>query len=277
MTLDATLSRPRAARLRTPWRRLRLVAALALLAGALAGAWLWMRDSPLVAVHQVEISGTTTADGPRVDAALRDAARGMTTLHVRDARLRDAVAGFASVADVRAHADFPHRLVIEVIEQRPVAALLLGSGRRVAVTAAGIALPDVPAAGDLPDVALPAAVAPTRVGDPRTRAALAVAAAAPRPLLQRAARFFWGRDGLTLDLRAGPPLIFGSPAEARAKWTAAARVLAEPSAVGATYLDLRIPGRVAAGGLGPVVAENSDGDAESNPQPQGENSPTLNP
>lgn len=277
MTLDATLSRPRATGLRMRWRRLRLVAALAVLAGVLVGTWLWLRDSPLVAVRDVRISGTTAADGPRVDAALRDAARGMTTLHVRQARLRDAVAPFASVAGVRTHADFPHKLVIEVIEQRPVAALLLDGGRRVAVTAAGVALPDVPADSDLPDVALPGAVAPARVGDGRTRAALAVAAAAPGPLLGRAARVSWGPDGLTLAMRGGPPLIFGSPTDLRAKWTAAARVLAEPSAVGATYLDLRIPGRVAAGGLDPVVSEDAYGDTQSNPQPQGENSPTLNP
>ena len=55
-----------------------------------------------------------------------------------------------------------------------------------------------------------------------------------------------------LDLRDGPDLIFGDARRAAAKWAAAARVLAEPSAAGATYLDLRVPERVAAGGLGPV-------------------------
>jgi cell division protein FtsQ len=277
VTLDRTLSRPRAARLRLPWRRLRLVLVLAVLAALLAGAWMWLRDSSLVAVRQVEIAGATSADAPRVEAALRSAAREMTTLHVRVATLRDAVAPFASVAGVRAHADFPHRLVIEVVEQRPVAALLLDGGRRVPVTGAGEVLADVPAGAGLPDVAIPGAAPPARVNDARTRAALAVAAAAPAPLLRRAARFSWGPDGLTLDMRGGPPLTFGSAGDVRAKWAAAARVLADPSAVGATYLDLRIPGRVAAGGLGPVVAESPDGDTESNPQPQGENSPTLNP
>src|SRR3712207_9010914 len=43
---------------------------------------------------------------------------------------------------------------------------------------------------------------------------------------------------------------FGSPDDAAAKWAAAARVLAAPSSAGATYLDLRVVGRVAAGGLG---------------------------
>jgi cell division protein FtsQ len=63
-----------------------------------------------------------------------------------------------------------------------------------------------------------------------------------------------GPRGLSAQLESGPPLIFGASTEAAAKWVAAARVLAEPSAAGATYLDLRVPGRVAAGGLGPVAA-----------------------
>jgi cell division protein FtsQ len=258
MTLDRTLRRP----------RLRLLLVPVVVAAALVGAFLWLRDSPLVAIRHVEISGATTADASRVEAALRDAAREMTTLHVRQATLRDAVATFPSVAAVRAHADFPHRLVIQVVERRPVAAELEPDGRRVAVTAGGISMPDVSAAG-LPDVAVPPG--------PRTRAALAVAAAAPRPLLARAARLWWGREGLEVDMREGPPLVFGSASGAGVKWAAAARVLADPSAAGATYLDLRIPGRVAAGGLGPVAVEQADGDAQTNPQPQGENSSTVNP
>ena len=61
-----------------------------------------------------------------------------------------------------------------------------------------------------------------------------------------------------------PELLLGDPE--------AARVLAESSAAGATYLDLRIPGRVAAGGLAPVTPEEEN----SNLQPEAENSPTLN-
>ena len=66
---------------------------------------------------------------------------------------------------------------------------------------------------------------------------------------------FYGPRGMTLDLRDGPDLFFGSGEAAADKWMAAARVLAEPSAEGAVYLDLRIPGRVAAGGVGPIEPE----------------------
>ena len=51
------------------------------------------------------------------------------------------------------------------------------------------------------------------------------------------------------ELRDGPELIFGDDSRRRAKWTAAARVLADPEAEGAAYVDVRIPGRPAAGGL----------------------------
>ena len=94
-----------------------------------------------------------------------------------------------------------------------------------------------------------------RVQDRRALAALKVAAAAPAELRERAERLFWGEDGLSVDLRNGPELMFGSARDARTKWTAAARVLAEESSAGATYLDLRVAKVVAAGGVGPVTPE----------------------
>ena len=52
-----------------------------------------------------------------------------------------------------------------------------------------------------------------------------------------------------VELRDGPELIFGDATHVRAKWIAATRVLADPEAAGATYIDVRLPGRPAAGGL----------------------------
>ena len=51
------------------------------------------------------------------------------------------------------------------------------------------------------------------------------------------------------ELRDGPELIFGPATRLRAKWAAAARVLADLEARGASYVDLRIPSRPAVGGL----------------------------
>ena len=60
-------------------------------------------------------------------------------------------------------------------------------------------------------------------------------------------------DGVVVELHEGPELIFGDGRRAEAKWIAATRVLADPDAEGATYIDVRLPGRPAAGGLSGVT------------------------
>jgi cell division protein FtsQ len=228
--------------------------AVVLLAAALAGGWMWLRDSSLARVTEVTITGATTSEESRVEAALENAARDMTTLHVRREALESAVEPYPSVAGIEVRTDFPHRMSIEVREHRPVAALDV-DGRRIPVSGDGVVLTGVRASDDLPAIRRDTAPPESKVDDRRTRAALAVAAAAPEPLLERARRLWWGQKGLMLDLRNGPPLVFGTPDAARMKWAAAARVLAEPSAAGSTYLDLRAPGRVGAGGVGPIPQE----------------------
>jgi cell division protein FtsQ len=232
---------------------LRGFASVTVLAALLAGGWLWLRDSSLARVTEVRVTGATTSEEGRIRAALERAARDMTTLHVREQVLHDAVAAYPSVAGLRVDTDFPHGIAVEVLEHRPVAAIEV-DGRRTPVSGGGIVLNGVQADRTLPSIGRDQTPA-GRVDDARTRAALAVAAAAPQALLERSERLSYGPDGLTIDLRDGPPLVFGSRDDAAAKWAAAARVLAEPSAAGATYLDLRVPGRVAAGGLGPVPQE----------------------
>jgi cell division protein FtsQ len=241
---------------------LRGFAAVMLLAVVLGAGWLWVRDSGLAKVTTVTVTGSTTSEESAIRAALDSAAREMTTLHVKQDVLDDAVSQYTSVAGLRVRKDFPHKLSIEVLERRPVAALDV-DGRRVPVSSSGIVLTGVRADRDLPSIKQDATPPDGRVSDQRTRAAIAVAAAAPTELLRRSERLWWGQRGLTLDLRDGPPLYFGSGDDSDLKWAGAARVLAEPSAAGATYLDLRMPGRVGAGGLGPVPQEQPSED----PQP----------
>ena len=236
-------------------------AAVVVLAGLLVGGWMWFRDSSFARVTQVNVIGATTSEQERVRAALESAAREMSTLHVKRNVLTDAVASYPSVAGLKVQSDFPHKLSIEVLEHRPVAALEI-DGRRVPVSGGGVVLNGVHAADDLPSIQHGSTPPDGRVSDRRTRDALAIAAAAPQALLARSERLTWGDDGLTLDLRDGPPLIFGTPDGAADKWAAAARVLAEPDVAGATYLDLRVVGRVAAGGLGPVPQNTPDENAQ---------------
>ena len=73
---------------------------LALVATALLGGWLWLRDSSLVGIAHVRVLGATGAEAPAIRGALRDAARGMTTLDVDEGALRAAVAILAAAPAV---------------------------------------------------------------------------------------------------------------------------------------------------------------------------------
>jgi hypothetical protein len=55
-------------------------------------------------------------------------------------------------------------------------------------------------------------------------------------------------------LREGPRVMFGDDARIADKWRAAAGVLASKHSQGAAYVDVRMPDRPVAGGLGSVPA-----------------------
>jgi cell division protein FtsQ len=252
----------------------KIVAGVVVAACVLGGGWFWLRDARVVQVRDVFITGLSSSEAPSIRDALKAAALDMTTLHVREDQLRAAVAEFPSVAGVRADATFPHKLTIEVRERAAVAAIESGAGR-VAAAGDGRVLRGL-RVSDLPTLRARSAPAGERVTDPRTLGALAVAGGAPPELRARIERLVSGSRGLTLELHNGPDLVFGSGSDVARKWLAAVRVLADPSSQGATYLDLRVPERVAAGGLGPIDQQSAQPVAP-HPQPTVESSPTLNP
>jgi len=254
-------------------RLLRFGLGLVLVLAVSFAGWMWLRDSSLVAVRTVEITGVTASDGEQVKSALEAAGLEMTTLHVNPQALRDATANLTSVGSLKVATDFPHTLRVQVIERQPVAALeTKGEQERIPVTGDGVVMRGVTAERDLPNLVLDSAALGPKVTDQRALRALTIAGAAPDELLRRSSQVVVNKQGVVVSLKNGPELVFGSDADARSKWIAAARVLAESSAAGATYLDLRIPGRVAAGGLAPVEPAGAD----PNAQPEGENTPTLN-
>jgi cell division protein FtsQ len=226
-----------------------------LLAGAatclvLAGGYhFWLRDSSFVAVEKVTISGLTTSDARRVRVALTSAGRTMTTLHLDHAALDRAVQGYPVVRKLDVSTDFPHGLRIRVIEYTP-AAIAVGDDGRMPVAGDGTILRGLPVEGRLPTIHVDGSLGTTRLGKGEARAAAAVAGGAPAALRSRIDEVRRDADdGLVAALRDGPDLIFGDARQVRAKWAAAARVLADLEARGASYVDLRIPDRPAAGGL----------------------------
>jgi cell division protein FtsQ len=248
----------RAGRVPRPPARLLFIAAAVIT--VLLGGWLWLRDSPLVGVRQVTVTG---ADGPQaaqIRRAVEQAASGMTTLHVDTGALRKALAGFPIVQDVRVHPSLPHRLRVEVVEHDAVGAIAVG-GRRVPVAASGLLLTGAPA-GSLPTLTVRGALPGDRVRDRRVLAEVHLLAAAPRALRMRVGKVFMGPKGLTARLSAGPQLVFGGTDRLAAKWAAAVAVLADPSSAGTTALDLRVPERPAAAGLEQVAEQQqADGSA----------------
>jgi cell division protein FtsQ len=210
---------------------------------------LWFRDSWLVGVERVTVSGLTTDEATRVRAALTTAARSMTTLHVDRDDLERAVEAYPIVKTIELRPDFPHTLRIRVIEHHP-AAIAITDGGRVAVAGDGTVLRELPAEGRLPTVRADGTIRGDRLEDAGALGAARVAGAAPATLHGRCERVHIRKEeGLVVQLRDGPELIFGDATRIRAKWIAAARVLADKPAAGASYVDLRQPGRPAAGGL----------------------------
>jgi cell division protein FtsQ len=232
------------------WQRRRLrIALLALLIAVplLGCGWLWFRQSPFVAVQRVQISGVHGPEGAAVRSALTDAARGMSTLDVRSGALLAAVAPLRVVRAVRALPRFPHGLRIEVVEQLPVAALLAG-GVRTAVAADGVVLGPALLSSSLPTIPGSAELtAGGRVRGADVLGALTVLGAAPAPLARLAERAFMGPHGLTVAMRNGLLVYFGDATRPHAKWLSLADVLADPGSAGASYVDVRLPSRPAAG------------------------------
>jgi cell division protein FtsQ len=239
---------PRPAVISMPRRPLLWLVVALLSLPALGGAWMWLRDSQLVSVEHVHISGAHGADARAIRVALDEAARHMSTLHVNVSALRAAVRPFPVVRDVRVSSGFPHSLSIHVIEQPPVAALVVGSVK-TAAAADGVVLGPSLLKPSLPMVSGSSAdpIGTGSVKSPATLAALSVLGVAPPALVGWVARVFTGKEGLTVGMRNGLLLYFGDASRARAKWLSAARVLADPSSQGAWYVDVRLPERPAAG------------------------------
>jgi cell division protein FtsQ len=241
----ATISPKRLLAVLPPRVRRRLLGLLAACLVLTAGYQFWLRDSSLVAIEDVAVTGLTTKDAPRLRAALASAARTMTTLHVEHSELERAIAAYPFVRELEVRPDFPHRLEIHVVEHRPAALV-----DDLPVAGDGTILRGLPVEGKLPTIDAAGKLSGDRLTDAGALHAARVAGAAPGALRPRLEHVdVRGGEGIVVELRDGPELIFGTARRVRAKWIAATRVLADPESAGATYIDVTLPGRPAAGGL----------------------------
>jgi cell division protein FtsQ len=224
----------------------RLLAAVAVALALAAGGWVWLRSSPLVAVQQVTVAGVSGPDASQIRSALTAAAESMTTLNVKMAALRTAVAPYPVVRQLHVITHFPHRMRIDVVEQVPVA-MIDAAGRQMAVSADGTLLHDATITSRLPTIALAVAPGGTHVAG-GTLSVIKLLSAAPYALLAKVGQASdGGVHGLTAQLRDGPKVYFGEASRLSAKWAAVAAVLAGPNSPGADYIDVTVPSRPVAG------------------------------
>ena len=208
---------------------------------------MWFRDSPLVSVEHVTVSGQSGADAAQISAALESAARTMSTLDVQLGRLRRAVAPYPVVKDIRVTTQFPHGMQIEVIEHVAVGAIDVG-GQKVAVAPDGTLMRDVAVSPSLPTIPVSLTPAGSRVTTGPAAAAIKLLAAAPVELLPKISQVTTvAPHGLVAQIRGGPSVYFGDTTQLSQKWVAASAVLGDPGSAGAEYIDVTDPQRPAAG------------------------------
>lgn len=241
----------------------------ALIAAGVAGAfavllWALAWFGPIAHPRTVQVGGATGPDAARITEALRDAGSEQSTFAVDHGELIDAVRQYPDVADVKLQPRPPFRLDLTVV-MRPAVARVELAGQQLVVAGDGTILRRA-GKSSIPRID-PSVTGLRRRGD-RVLApggALAVLGAAPAPLLELAETLQLGESGLEIEFARGPRLIFGDGDLAAEKWAAASAVLAEGAALRATYVDVRVPARPAAGGLEMSALSQSTGTADAPP------------
>lgn len=226
------------------------LALVALLAIAVAiGSWALLRNSSFVKVEQVRVVGLGGHyDEPAREALVNELKR-MTTMNVDEASLRSVLANYVDINDLRVETDFPHAATVYVDVRRAVVVAKI-NGRTVALSAEGEIIEGARGLSLLPRIDVGGTISGARVTDGKAVGAARVLGAAPDVFLRKVDAVEWGGRGLTITLDKGLVLYFGTSADAREKWRDVSTVLASGKADGATYLDLRAPGRPSIGGLG---------------------------
>jgi cell division protein FtsQ len=207
----------------------------------------WFRDLSWFAIDSVTVKGATTNER-EIKAAVEGVAGDMTTLHIQDGELRNAIARFPTVASVAASTSFPHGLEVTITERLPVAFVQIG-GQRTAVSADGYLL----AGASFDQKALPRIDGATAHGprlDENAAAQAAILGATPVPLRNRVTATSWDdtRGGVVLSLKNGPEVRFGDGSRAQDKWAAAVAVLSSNQRGSPSYLDVSVPDRPVSGG-----------------------------
>jgi len=223
------------------WARLRLAAAVLLLAGLVAAAYWLVYVSDELSVQGVEVTGTDVLSREAVLASADVPLGGpLATADLRAIERR--VASLAPVASVDVSRSWPHDVRIEVTERTAVAVVRRGEDLR-SVDADGVLFDPLPAQG--------AGAGDPAAGLPRIDAALTsdrdalaegahVVAALPRAVAATVDHLsLTGTDDIDLVLRDGRTVRWGSAVDSDRKAEVLGALLARPGKV----LDVSVPGQ----------------------------------
>lgn len=226
-------------------RRTMLLGGLAASA-AVAGSW-WVATGPMLAVHEVNISGYRQPDQARVVETIRIAARTGTMLKLPTVAVREALAPYPWVADVEVHHNWPRGLDVVIVPAHPSIVAITAAGERLAISETGRVLGSAPkAVAALPSYRVADLTIGSRLSGPAERApftfltAMGPAAAAKVHDLRYAEGVLIGRLASGAQLRLGPPTLLWEKGRALEALLADKRLVA--ALPDAEYLDLSAPG-----------------------------------
>jgi cell division protein FtsQ len=232
----ATTSRRRFARRQwlRRWLVWRYVIASVLLVAVVAGGiWLVFVSSALT-VQQVRVTGEGQLSEQQVLAAAQ-VPNGAHLAQLDLGAIRSRVGALAPVRRVDVSRDWPHGVLIKVTERTPVAVVEIG-GRFHAMDAEGVIFRDYPR----PPAGMPRVVSGADTSSTALAEAARVIAALPSGLAARVDHVaVGGVDQVSLVMRGGAVVIWGSDAQSELKAQVLVRLLAQP---GHTY-DVSVPGQ----------------------------------
>jgi cell division protein FtsQ len=213
------------------WRY--VIGSVLLVAASVAGVWLVFFSSTLTVKH-VDVQGESTLPPQRI----LDAAQVPTGAHLAQLDLgaiRTRVAGLAAVKRVDVSREWPDGVLIKVVERRPVAVVEL-AGRYQAMDDEGVLFRSYAR----PPAGLPRVVPSQAVSSQALAEAAGVIAALPSGLAARVDHVgVRGLDEVTLTMRGGATVLWGSDAQSPLKAQVLVRLLARPARV----YDVSVPGQ----------------------------------
>ncbi|HEY3531288.1 MAG TPA: FtsQ-type POTRA domain-containing protein [Nocardioides sp.] len=219
------------------WRY--VIGSVLLVVLSVAGVWLVFFSSTLTVKH-VDVQGESLLSQEQVLAAAKVPV-GAHLAELDLGAIRTRVAGLAPVKHVDVSRDWPDGVLIKVTERRPVAVVQIG-GRYQAMDADGVLFRTYPR----PPAHMPRVVSPATISSDALAEAARVIAALPPGLAARVDHAgVRSLDQVTLTMRSGATVLWGSDAQSALKAEVLVRLLAHPAR---TY-DVSVPGQpVTSGG-----------------------------